>query len=273
MHLSRSDWTELLARDCHCVSFMTGSTSPRSKRASSYDGRPRGPDGKFIAVAKNREDAVAKLKSSWVNLRSNDGSPASFPGGKSSAGNSARDAVRTRSRPSSRAASVASARSVKSIPEDAVADQSISPAPPTNVQNKDVVRSVSPIRTAKQEKLDISISDTPDREVNGSLMDEMQRELDDDVKSYHSQSSAFARDAAEKILRAMNNDPQMQVLKSDVDVTNDVSNVPFMPFADSLSHADLVARSATAEPEMSPGSNPVREGSVSDTIFRDLQQY
>ena len=177
------------------------------KRASSYDPAwPRNERGRF--TERSQKDSTP-----WVNIPSGSGSPASVSVTQSSAPQdlaALRESVRTRSRASSRAGSVASGKKTPSIPEHVEVDQSVSPIVddsrvPVYDQNGSFMSARDEPSTPAPPQFNMALGDTPPRD--NSLMDQMQQDLDDSL-SQVSRTTSFERRLAEGLLltQSGNND-------------------------------------------------------------------
>ena len=170
-------------------------TTPRiQKRANSYDPSwPRNESGRW--TRRTQPDTAVP----WIKIPSGTGSPVSVP---ESAASVDIAAVRARARASSRASSVASnGKKPPSIPENETVEQSLSPKVPVYEANGSVL-SQKPLyedgSILSRQEFDMTLNDTPPR-AGESLMDEMQREQDEQFSNV-SRSSSFERRIAAGLL-------------------------------------------------------------------------
>ena len=231
---------------------MTSSADARAKpRASSYDpNQPRDPRGRW----------KSSDKTTWTNLRSNDGSPASLPVANSDLA-SRRSVAKQSSRPSSRANSVGG-QSVKSIPEEVAVQQGVSPVPPPKVtSSEERVRSPAP-KSKSVEEFDISINDSPPQAKHGDLMDEMQNELNESMSVVSNSSSAVARvrEVANGIIRSMGSNPWSQedvANGTEFDSKEAHTEIPGLPF-----QSDVIANAPAQSVTAGEASSSRREASI-----------
>ena len=213
---------------------MSAPAAPKAqpkKRASSFDPKqPRDALGRW-------RPGDPKPDAQWTNLRSNAGSPASFSSGKKDDPAALRARAKQSSRPSSRANSVVS---VKSVPENS----ELSPDPPSQTIRE---------ATDTVQRFDMSLQDTPQRGDNDSLMDEMQQDLDR-ASSLHSGQSgspetSVIRSVAKRLLDSAfgsaSNPYEAERRSQDGPATEEQNAIPDLPFTVSAD-ANPAAQSASA---------------------------
>ena len=250
---------------------MAAPSGARAKaRAQSYD-----PNQLRDARGRWR---TQEPEHSWINLRSNAGSPASLPEPATSDVSAIRAKARQSSRPNSRANSI-SGRSVKSIPEEVEVQQEVSPVPPVNrVDDANKERSVSPVPKLAP-AFDMTLNDSPAPATrNDDLMDMMQCDLDD-TRSVVSNTSSTSRlyQVANGLLRAVGANPYVEEhianggLSGDKDVGHgdgfDDGVVPLLPFPSSDANATNAAQSATAVGDDAAAATNEPVAAATDSMF------